>query len=263
MDKLLTLFPADEKKKRKDINLLMKEWKKEVSKSKRLFRGDGKLYSGHEYFVADGFFPNYYKQTPRILFIGREARYISGSDLIDIVLNLFKENKVQSVTFWRRILYMLYGIKHKGKKRFKNIPDANTIAAQMVESNNYGLAIMNISKYSNDCDDGAAADTELINGFLQDSHLNKRNYFKEELTLLEPDIIITANLWARKINYEYLDNIFGEKELINKYSNKANLFSINFNNKKIKIIDTYHFSGPGIKDEDYYLPVMRLLYNKT
>lgn len=69
----------------------------------------------------------------------------------------------------------------------------------MVQNNHYGFAIMNISKYSNYADNGATADFHLINQFLKDSDLRKRNFIREEITLLEPDIIIAANLWESKI----------------------------------------------------------------
>jgi hypothetical protein len=263
MDKIWNFFPNNEKKKRENINQLMKEWKKYLSKSKVLYREDNKLYPGSSYFVADGFFPNYFNQSIKILFVGREARYISGLDIIEVVINMFKNNKIQGNQFWRRIVYMLYGIRHNGNELFKNIPDANTIALEISETNNYGFAFMNFSKYSNDCDDGASADIDLINKFLEDSKLNNRNYFKDELTILDPDIIITANLWDGKIKNEYLEYMFGNLSFIKAYSYKANLWTMEFNNKEIKIIDLYHFSYPGVSDRDYYyLPVVKLLYNK-
>jgi hypothetical protein len=261
MNKSETLFLGNEKNKREEIKLLMKEWEKETSKSKVLYREDNKLYSGNSYFVSDGFFPNYYNHKPKILFIGREARYISKLDIIKVVLNMFKENKIQGNQFWRRIIYMLYGIRQEGKESFKNIPDANSIALQMFESNDYGLAFMNFSKYSNDCDDGAKADINLMDKFLKDSNLKNRNYFREELTILDPDIIITANLWDGKIKKEYLEYMFNDLVYIKNYRNKANLWTMEFNNKKIKIIDLYHFSYPGVSDRDYYyLPVIKLLF---
>lgn len=65
----------------------------------------------------------------------------------------------------------------------------------MVETNNFGFAVMQLSKYSNDSDEGSIRNVEMMNRFLEDSELDKRNFFMEELSLLDPDIIITANLW--------------------------------------------------------------------
>ncbi len=65
----------------------------------------------------------------------------------------------------------------------------------MVETNNFGFAVMQLSKYSNDSDEGSIQNVEMMNRFLEDSELDKRNFFMEELSLLDPDIIITANLW--------------------------------------------------------------------
>ncbi|MDR2069628.1 MAG: hypothetical protein LBP71_07155, partial [Spirochaetaceae bacterium] len=96
----------------------------------------------------------------------------------------------------------------------------------------------------------------------------KRNYFQEELTLLDPDIIIAANLWGGKVERQYLDLCFGEKARENPvgyYPNKNSpngiLYEFELNGKKIKLIDLYHFSRFGVCDQDYYFsPVKNLLF---
>jgi hypothetical protein len=260
MDKILDIFQNEEQGKRQTINELMENWKKEVSKSKVLFREDNKLYSGDKYFTADGFFPNYYNQPPKILFIGREPRGISGEDLIERILNSFKNN-VSLGSFWRRILYILYGIKTSGTVEFQNKPHFKNIAKMVVESSVYGFSIMNYSKYSNDCEDGASADINLMNNFFENSHLEKRNFLKEELEILDPEIIITSNLWDGKIREEYLNYMFENTTFVKNDSGVANLSTMELNGKKIKIIDLYHFSRPGVGDKDYYYdPVINLLF---
>ena len=67
---------------------------------------------------------------------------------------------------------------------------------------------MQLSKYSNDSDEGSIRNVEMMNRFLEDSELGKRNFFMEELSLLDPDIIITANLWECGVNEKYLEQCF-------------------------------------------------------
>jgi hypothetical protein len=69
---------------------------------------------------------------------------------------------------------------------------------------------MEMSKYSNDNDD----DTELTGAFFEHSHLQNRNFFREELSLVDPDLVITMNLWDGKIAGEYLDLALGEAPFI-------------------------------------------------
>jgi len=83
--------------------------------------------------------------------------------------------KINSSTFYRRLLYLTYGIINKGKIAFEDLPYANEIAQNMIITKRFGFALMNISKYSNDRADGAKADVKLINQFLEDSNLEKRN----------------------------------------------------------------------------------------
>jgi hypothetical protein len=48
----------------------------------------------------------------------------------------------------------------------------------------------------------------LITRFLQDSHLHKRNFFTEEISLLAPDIILTMNLWWGGVDSALVETAF-------------------------------------------------------
>ena len=90
-DKLFKIFSGIECEKRIEIYSMMQDWEKTVSKEKIKFKDDNKYYYGNEYFNYDGFFPGYYKKKPKILFIGREARYSSGIDFIEGMIQNFKK----------------------------------------------------------------------------------------------------------------------------------------------------------------------------
>jgi hypothetical protein len=257
-------FQGIEKEKHNSLSTLMDEWKTEISGCpKILFHDDNKFYDPIDYFVSDGFFPNYYNQKHKVLFIGREARYNSGNDYVLGELNYLKTTtSINAITFFRRILYITYGIKNNGKIAFNDIPYANIIVEEMINTNNFGFALMNISKYSNDRKDGGKADIKLINRFLEDSKLNRRNYILEEIELLEPDLIITANLWDGKIEEKYLSIIFPNITLKSSIENKLNYYEMINNNKIYKIIDLWHFSMPGSDENYFYTPVFELLENE-
>lgn len=265
-DNIIEYFPENEVENRKKIFSLMKDWKKEITKKdKILFIDDNIKYPPEDYFYLDGFFPGYYNQTPKVLFIAREARWTSGQDFIENSLKYFKRDaKINNVLFWSRIFYMLYGIRTKGKFEYKDIPyPYDYVKEELDIDNNYGFALMNISKYSNDREDGGKkADWDLINQFLKDSNLNERNIFKEELEILDPDVIITANLWCGNINENYLNICFNEVKPI-KSIEGANLSTMTLNKKLVKIIDTYHFSMPGSPKDYFYDPVIELLFKIT
>lgn len=253
-----------EKEKRRKIVELMNDWKQVIkTKGKIIFPDDCKQYPAIDYFNSDGFFPGYFSEgNKKILFIGRESRYSSGGDRILSDLNWFEKGSPNASSYWRRILYLAYGIKNEGKFGYEQIPYANEILETMVKSNSYGFAVMNISKYSNDQEDGATANYQLINQFLKDSELDKRNFIREEIELLEPDIIITANLWNGKIDNNELERIIPSSDCCNMRSIKdvANIWDFNLNGKKVKLLDLFHFSCRGSDKDKFYTPTMKLLF---
>ena len=262
-DSIINLFEEGiELENRKKINSLMDDWRNEVAPNMIKFKDDNKYYSCDKYFTADGFFPGYYKQKNKLLLIARETRDMSGRDYIAEYIDSYKnDNGHNKNLFTRRISYIVLGVKTEGKRKFENLEEANDYAKEMAEENDYGYAMMNISKYSNDSETGDKADVELMNNFLEHSNLQKRNFFKEELVILQPDIIITANLWDGKIGEDYLELFFGKLKEKKRIEGKAVLSEMELNNKKIKLIDMYHFSSHMGKDKDYYYdPIMELLF---
>ena len=256
-----------EQDKREEIEKLMEDWKAVIkTKAPMVFPDDKKKYPTIDYFNSDGFFPGYFSSdSKRILFIGRESRYCSGKDRILSDLEWFKNGSVNTSAYWRRILYITYGIQMQGKVEFDDVPYAKDILNEMIKRNKYGFAIMNISKYSNDEEYGRTANYEQINRFLIDTELSKRNFIREEIEILDPEIIITANLWNGKIDETELEKIFPTADCSNYdfYKDKkniANMWDFDLNEKKVKLIDLYHFSCIGSDRNYFYDPVMSLLY---
>lgn len=258
-------------KKRKELVQLMDDWKAIIrTKPQITFSDNNKPYDAIEYFNSDGFFPGYFKASKRILFIGRESRYnspcYSNGDRITTELDRFNKGiNPNTSSYWRRLLYIVYGIQNNAPS-FDTIPEAKAILSEMVKKQNYGFAIMNISKYSNDSEYGATADFALINRFLSDSNNENKNFIKEEISLLEPDIIITANLWDGNINFSQLEKVFPEEncKILKVKKGIASMWDYNLDNKKnIKLIDTWHFSRRGNDQQLFYDPIMDFLFEKN
>ena len=264
MDKINSLFSGVEIRKREQINSLMSDWRSEIAGK------DRNEYFGEEdplsYFSSDGFFPGYYNQKIKTLFIGREPRYMEG-DYIEWMIKYYRENNDLGKTFTRNLLYIIQGIKSNGELEFEEVKvkTAAGIAKEMVRTKNYGFAFVNISKYANCRDDGGNADFCSINKFLEHSNLENRNFFREELEILDPDIIITGNLWETSIDHKYLYSCFGKiewRKINDDIDGKVNVSSIIINGKSVKLLNTYHFSSRYSSKEYFYDPIMEIIFEK-
>jgi hypothetical protein len=266
-DSFLAEFPPDEQEQRRKINALMDDWRKQLSTVKVRFKDDGQNYAGSEYFCANGFYPYYYQQKPKILFIAREAADLSGTDFIETTLQAYRENNVGGRTlnqsnFHNRMMYIAWGILHGGKVPYGQVPWASELGKTFGTSQGISFAFMEISKYSNDSGDAHShRDVELMNAFLRDSRLEKRNFVREELAILDPDLVITMNLWAAGVEHELLELALGEIPTVDAktYKPAASLYSITINNRTVPLIDLFHFSTRKSSEMDFYNPVMSIL----
>ena len=216
-------------------------------------------------FTRDGAFPGYSNAYPKVLFIGRESRYADTGDRITSDIAWFKKLKPGEGmgNYWNRIITIVYLIRTGHKYSSGQTPNPRAIIDQMQMTGNYGFAIMNISKYLNPEEEkSGTSNFNLINQFLADSDLPQRNFVREEIEALAPDIIITANLWGCKIKKKYLDLIFPPQDLgapVFDRTKNACLQNFLLNGRTIKRIDTYHFSAVGNDQELFYDPIMELV----
>ena len=216
-------------------------------------------------FTRDGAFPGYSNAYPKVLFIGRESRYADTGDRITSDIAWFKKLKPGEGmgNYWNRIITIVYLIRTGHKYSSGQTPNPRAIIDQMQMTGNYGFAIMNISKYLNPEEEkSGTSNFNLINQFLADSDLSQRNFVREEIEALAPDIIITANLWGCKIKKKYLDLIFPPQDLgapVFDRTKNACLQNFLLNGRTIKRIDTYHFSAVGNDQELFYDPIMELV----
>ena len=262
-------YPKKEISKLNEINKLLKQWEKEVSNAKVPFRDEGrKKYDGNLLFSWDGFFPYYFGQKPKVLFVGREDRewWYTVKEWMDI----FKKADLSNQGFFVPLLQILYGINNNFTIDYINAPDRNEIAETIGTEKGLSFAILELSKYGNKNEDsGKHYDKELMKRFFKDSNLDKFNYFEKELSILDPDIIVTMNIWELPNIKNYINKyIFPENEIIHsmKY---IDLHKVKINNRNVPLLDTYHFSAPGKNNQDnqvekyFYNPVKKMIKSKT
>ncbi|ABR73427.1 hypothetical protein CBG46_05175 [Actinobacillus succinogenes] len=233
-------------------------------KLQALFR-DWKNAIGAEHFVEDGFYPYYTKQTVKVLFIGREGLTIDAN-YIDQIYKEYKVNlsnwlrtenstyTLNSHPFHSKLFYMAYGFQHQFQK-YEDIPWANDMRDDFATEKGISFAFMNLSKFSNNSGN-FQADWNQINDFIkrtkQVEKSTGRNFFEEEIALLNPDVIITMNF------------AFPTRELpfIGKSKNGAvDLYELSLADKKIPVFDTFHFSAVKSMEANFYQAIAEL-YNK-
>lgn len=266
-----------EDKKAKELKNLLDEWRNFVSKKDKVNNGQRSKLNPSDCFVYDGFFPGYYSEKKKILFIGRETR--NSNDFVYTTINecfsnngdLDKGHLNDNNNWWRHILKIFYGIKNEGIS-FKKVPSATKIAHDMCENAEFGFAVINISKYTNNSKKNWQTNLKLVHRFIEDSELEKTNFFQRELEILDPDVIISGNLWEANIKNEYLELCLPSERRqtppyrkVESYNPSINYWKYDLygNGKKmVDFINTYHFSARKKDKEDFYNPVMKVLFPK-
>lgn len=230
-------------------------------------------------FNMDGFYPYYTQQPLRLLFVGREACWMSGKNYIETLLKDLREGKVNSYSidqypFHKRQFYMAYGIlsavaKEDGELEFpewNDVPWAADLGKILFARNNkneeaytdatikpqhcfsgMSWAFMNLSKLSNDTGDWKTDDRR-YRPFVE-SH---KDCIKQEFDLLKPDLIIGANVYD-------LVNILGYDE---KSCDRENANCYYYPSPKEGIppfLNCYHFSAIKNDKTCFYDAVMQVL----
>jgi hypothetical protein len=163
------------------------------------------------------------------------------------------------------MMYLAYGITHGCGIAFEDLPQASDIAATFGTREGISFAFMELSKYSNDNEDAnSRRDKELMERFLRDSLSAGRNFFREELELLNPDIIITMNLWECGVDNALIEAALGKVTLEDgkTWQPHATVNRIVINGRRVLLIDLNHFSSRKSTRECFYNPVMGILRGK-
>ena len=242
-------YPPEELGLKGKIDALMREWKKHC---------DGTpAWKG--YFVSDGFFPYYTKQAVKILFIGRESYGLGGADYIEEYYG-----GMGTPNFHNRLLYLAYGIINGkcSERDWLDMPNAGRLDKSLATPapDGFSYAFMNASKIDNHTGKSDLV-KEQFNVFIGDEA--NRAFIIEEMKLLDPDIIISANLGDLGF-FKYFNEKYGIEEK-DKSLNTPNRFIryITLNGKRIPWIDGWHFSARKSTFECFYEPICSIAKTLT
>ena len=245
-------YPDFEQGKQEQIKFLMGEWKSSLPKEEQRL------------FVPDGFYPHYFSKNPRILFVAKESTGMLGLAYTDTLFECYRNEKrigeknINQYRFHARMMYMAYGILNREStfEEFQATPPASKIGDTFGTEDGVSFAFMNISKSSNE--NGTYADEKLIEA----SYEHGKNFIKREIELLEPDVIISANVT------KYITNLFGKPNKLKEIGGNSEVCdvcaqTIKVNGKDTLLLDCWHFSSvKGKKDfEHFYHPVCEFTKN--
>lgn len=201
-------------------------------------------------FNRDGFYPGYCLQKVKILFVGREACYMAGKNYIEYMYGRLRGGYIGKWTvnqypFHRRQAYIAYGILKalEGNQEWQwpswdAIPSAFDICKNVGE--NISWAFMNLSKLSNETGDWRT-DGNKYWPFVK----NNKRWLREQVRILNPDIIIGANVpeLADILKYEMSPDA-GNGKCYVYYKEGLPLF-----------LNCYHFSAIKGDEDFFYAPV--------
>jgi hypothetical protein len=207
--------------------------------------------------VYDGFYPYYFTQKKRILFVGRESRQISGLNNMEVLYRAYRDGKfigaqhLDENNFHRRMIKVAFGLMN-GMPPWQEIPDASEIGNSFGDETGLSFAFTNVSKLSNESA-GSAADWPVINAAYSLS-TQGRNFVQEEISILEPDVIITMNLMDHL--EDGLDSL-GKWDRIDTSKRAIHLWWLGIGSHRSLVLETWHFSAWKDKDDnaDYYAPI--------
>ena len=151
------------------------------------------------------------------------------------------------------MLYMLYGIQH-GFPAWKDVPSADELARSFATADGLSCAFLNLSKISNERET-YQTDWEVLKASLEPSE----PFLKREMELLNPDVIISAN-----VSLSEAGAFRSEPVLLRKHpEDLLDIHRCELNGRTIYWFNTFHFSAvtrgrgkTGLSDyHSFYLPV--------
>ena len=262
----LNLYSKTEQKRMQVLKALFEEWQDVV--------GDKDGY----WFIPDGFYPKYLGQTTRVLYIARDSYDLYGEDdplgettYIEKFVRQYLAGRMDSqntrngvninrIKFHKMLIQVAYGLIHNCPWTAKD-PDAPQIpyASEICEGGKVferaTFAFMNLCKWSHESTQGTKAAWDAVNEFVDKSATQKRNFFLEEIDLLDPNIIITLNLGPDLIA-RWTGN---SAKCVDSRNENCFVYRLSSGNKERMIFDSWHFSATRKSEErDIYNPLLKM-----
>ena len=211
-------------------------------------------------FNMDGFYPYYFSQPLKILFVGREACWMSKKNYMVTLHEELKEGRVgyysvNQYPFHKRQFYIAYVLLARAAglgsfPEWDDVPWASDLARILFarkEVNKDSIedvkikpvsclqgmswAFMNLSKISNDTGDWTT-DNKRYGSFVQPRY----DFVREEIAILRPDVIVGANVYD-------LVPILGYEDAESDCKTDKNCFYYPPKNGFPPFLNCYHFSA--------------------
>lgn len=246
-------YPKTEARKLAEMNQLLSEWSGAISES-----DSAPLAAKAAEMVTDGFYPFYFSQPVRVLFIGRESVDIAGCNYLEILCGSYRSTKhVGGVAlnrhhFHRRMLKTAHGLL-TGRPHWQEIPDAREIGENFATASGISFAFINLCKISNESGSWQA-DQPTIRAFVEASTTG-RNFYEEQIALLEPEFVVAMNLG---------DNLFKLGRLHQLGANPGvDLFQLTSKSHPSLLLHTFHFSAANKTDSLFYPAICTVLKERS
>lgn len=272
----LKLYSKTEQERMKALDKLFRDWKKVV--------GDPTWY----WFIPDGFYPKYLSQTTRILYIARDSYDLYGDEdengertYIEKFIRQYLAGRMDnngnsnSVNinrnkFHKMLIQVAYGLINDfpwsaNNPKAKQVLSASEICEGGKVFERATFAFMNLCKWShengeeadknkNENNKGWKTDWTAVKEFVEKSATKTRNFFLEEINLLDPNIIITLNLRPNLIA-QWTGHLAKRVEI----DENCCVYRLSSGDKERMIFDSWHFSTTRKSEErDIYNPLLKM-----
>ena len=228
---------------------LLCEWK-----SSLLSSTSGALAAKAEHLVTDGFYPYYFSQPVRVLFIGRECLDIEGCNYLELLCQSYRLTKkigeilLDQNHFHRRMLKCAYGLVN-GRPDWDDIPEASTIGDAFATSSGISFAFTNLCKISNESGEWKA-DAATIKQFVKAS-TQTRNFIEQQVALLQPDLVVALNIGEEIFSLGSLNQIHALPSV--------DFYKLTSETHESLLFHTFHFSAFNKKDSEFYPAIVEML----
>jgi hypothetical protein len=250
-------YPDHEISALERLEQLFIEWQQCFAKNIQKIQDHGSYYNA-DAMVCDGFYPHYFSQKPKVLFVGKESIGMSGQNYIQSLHHTYKSVKslgrgkdgqgkekrptpLNKSKFHSRILKLTYALT-KGLPSWKDIPRATEIGDTFGLDGGVSCAFMNLSKFSTERAFWSA-NWPLITASNRVSE--GASFAEREVSILQPDIIIAMKLREGLA-------LLGKRKPA---GDSATTYWLNSNGHNSLLIETFHFSAVKSDTRDYYQPI--------
>jgi hypothetical protein len=240
-------YPAAETAKLEALDQLFQEWQQTA-----LGMAPERSQQIKE-MVFDGFYPHYFSKRPRLLFIGREARGLSGCNYLDCLGHAYRHSKrigrqhLNRSPFHRRLLRIAHGLQ-TGLPPLHEIPAASRIGDSFATEAGVSFAFLNLSKFSNESSSWPSNWAYIQEAVRQAT--SEQRFVSRQIALLEPEIVITMNLR----HYHW---VLGEEcPSLAGPQGPVSAWALTSQGHQSLLLDGFHLSAPRKRDlDDFYLPI--------